>query len=93
MNWQNCNHIVYFPSHSYEQYYQAVRRCWRFGQKKPVTVDIVLTEGERKIMKNLQRKNLAAIKMFDNLVKEMNNVLHINKTVKFTKQEVLPSWL
>ncbi len=93
MNWQNCNHIVYFPSHSYEQYYQAIRRCWRFGQKRPVVVDIVLTEGERKIMKNLQRKNIAAIKMFDNLVKEMNNVLHINKTVKFTKQEVLPSWL
>jgi SNF2 family DNA or RNA helicase len=93
MNWQNCNHIVYFPSHSYEQYYQAVRRCWRFGQKKPVTVDIVLTEGERKIMKNLQRKNTAAMKMFDNLVAEMNFSISQQKKNDFVKKEVIPSWL
>jgi len=93
MNWQNCSHITYFPSHSYEQYYQAVRRCWRFGQKKDVIVDIVLTEGEKKIMNNLQRKNVAAAKMFDNLVNEMNNSISFKKINRFTKKEKIPSWL
>jgi hypothetical protein len=93
MNWQNCNHIVYFPSHSYEQYYQAVRRCWRFGQKNKVTVDIVLTEGERKIMNNLQRKNIAAAKMFENLVGEMNNSNKIIIKNNFTQKEEVPKWL
>jgi SNF2 family DNA or RNA helicase len=93
MNWQNCSHVVYFPSHSYEQYYQAVRRCWRFGQKNLVTVDIVLTEGERKIMRNLQRKNIAAMKMFENLTIEMNNSVKLQKKNDFTKQEEVPSWL
>lgn len=93
MNWQNCSHVVYFPSHSYEQYYQAVRRCWRFGQKSDVSVDIVMTEGERLIMKNLQRKNVAASKMFDNLVSEMNNSIKINTVKSFNKKEEFPSWL
>ena len=47
LNWQHCNRMVMFPSHSYEQYYQAVRRSWRFGQQRPVLVDIVTTEGGR----------------------------------------------
>jgi len=93
MNFQKCCHIVYFPSHSYEQYYQAVRRCWRFGQQNPVTVDIILTEGERKIMRNLQRKNVAAAKMFENLVNEMNNFIHIKQTNKIVKKEEVPAWL
>lgn len=93
MNWQNCNNIIYFPSHSYEQYYQAIRRCWRFGQKKNVTVNIVLTEGERKIMINLSRKSKAAIKMFDNLVAEMNNSINIKKIDKFKNKERIPQWL
>jgi hypothetical protein len=93
MNWQNCNHTISFPSHSYEQYYQSVRRFWRFGQKKPVIVDLVMTEGERKIMNNLQRKNRDAIIMFSNLVASMNDSLAVNKQTKFTKKEVLPSWL
>jgi SNF2 family DNA or RNA helicase len=50
LNFQHCNHVTFFPDHSYEQYYQAVRRCWRFGQKREVNVDIVMTEGDRKVM-------------------------------------------
>ena len=93
MNWQNCSHVVYFPSHSYEQYYQAVRRCWRFGQKNEVIVDIVLAEGERKIMNNLQRKNIAAATMFENLVKEMNHSIKLQTKNNFTKREAVPEWL
>lgn len=92
LNFQHCSHVVYFPSHSFEQYYQAVRRCWRFGQTKPVTVDIVLTEGERKIMDNLTRKASAAAVMFDNLVAEMNNAQSISSRKNFNKQMEVPSW-
>jgi hypothetical protein len=93
MNWQNCSHIIYFPSHSYEQYYQAVRRCWRFGQKNTVRVDIVMTEGERKIMKNLQRKNVSAMRMFDNLVAEMNNSMNVKTDTAFKNQMEVPEWM
>jgi hypothetical protein len=93
MNWQNCSHMVYFPSHSYEQYYQSVRRCWRFGQKNPVIVDIVLTEGEKKILSNLKRKHESAINMFNNLVNEMNDAIHIKSQNNYTIKEEVPSWL
>jgi superfamily II DNA or RNA helicase len=93
LNFQHCAHIVYFPSHSYEQYYQAVRRCWRFGQTRPVVVDIVLTEGERRVMANLQRKSEAAATMFDRLVGEMNRATHIKQENRFTIRERRPAWL
>ncbi|MEO7584892.1 MAG: DEAD/DEAH box helicase, partial [Ferruginibacter sp.] len=50
LNWQHCNHTTYFPTYSYEQYYQAIRRFWRFGQKKDVFVDLVLSDGQTRIM-------------------------------------------
>jgi hypothetical protein len=93
LNFQHCAHVVFFPSHSYEQYYQGVRRCWRFGQEREVVVDIVLTEGERRVMKNLQRKTGAATQMFSNLVEEMNHAIHIERGIKFDQKERLPSWL
>lgn len=93
LNWQHCHHMTFFPSHSFEQYYQGVRRCWRFGQKKPVLVDIVTTEGEAGVTANLQRKADQAERMFSNLVAEMNNILHINRTNKFNQQTEKPLWL
>lgn len=93
LNYQHCNHIVYFPSHSYEQYYQAVRRCWRFGQEREVYVDLVMTEGERRVMENLKRKSLQADKMFENLVVEMNDALKIPHQNKMTRQVEMPQWL
>lgn len=93
LNFQVCSHVVTFPSHSFEQYYQSVRRCWRFGQKNPVKVDIVLTKGEEKVLANLQRKAAQAERMFCNLVEEMNNELRIQKINKFTKPVTLPGWL
>ena len=93
LNLQNCSNITFFPSHSYEQYYQGVRRCWRFGQKNKVNVDIILTEGDKNIMKNLKRKSEQAVKMFDNLVAEMNNALNIDRGKQFNKKEEIPSWL
>ncbi|OQB35963.1 MAG: hypothetical protein BWY06_02978 [Candidatus Latescibacteria bacterium ADurb.Bin168] len=93
LNFQHCNQVVFFPSHSYEQYYQGVRRCWRFGQKRSVTVDIVLTEGERKVMLNLQRKAKDADRMFDNLVSEMNHAVGIERVDKMTHGMEVPVWL
>lgn len=94
LNFQRCAHITEFPSHSFEQHYQGVRRCWRFGQKNPVTVDIITTPGELGVLKNLQRKSAAAAKMFDQLVAEMNNAMKIEKrNGSSTSKLPIPSWL
>lgn len=93
LNFQHCNHVTFFPSHSFEQYYQAVRRCWRFGQKRAVRVDIVTTEGERGVMSNLQRKAEQADAMFSRLVAEMNHALTIERANNMTKQLEVPAWL
>ena len=93
LNFQHCNHVTFFPSHSFEQYYQAVRRCWRFGQKRAVRVDIVTTEGERGVMRNLQRKAEQADEMFSRLVGEMNQALAIERANNMTKTVEIPSWL
>ena len=56
-NFQNCNNMVFCGlSDSYERFYQAVRRCWRFGQEKPVDVYIILGEREMNVLENIQRK-------------------------------------
>ena len=93
LNYQHCNHVTFFPSHSFEQYYQAVRRCWRFGQKRPVTVDIVTTEGEKGVLANLQRKAAQADRMFSNLVAEMNAAMAIDRASQFNKKQEVPQWL
>ena len=93
LNFQHCNHVTFFPSHSFEQYYQAVRRCWRFGQKRAVKVDIVTTEGERGVMSNLQRKAEQADAMFSRLVDEMNHAMHIERSNNMTKKMEVPEWL
>jgi hypothetical protein len=79
LNWQHCNHMTFFPSHSYEQYYQGVRRCWRFGQQKPVYVDTVTTEGEGRVTENIKRKATDAEIMFSKLVEHMSNELTIER--------------
>ena len=93
LNFQHCAHITFFPSHSYEQYYQGVRRCWRFGQQREVVVDVVTTEGEKEVLKNLQRKSAAADAMFERLVAEMNHAVSLRKGVSYPNKEVMPAWL
>lgn len=93
LNFQRCHRIVMFPSHSFEQYYQAVRRCWRFGQKHPVTVDIVLAEGETRVLANLRRKAEQADRMFDALVREMQNAQAVTRANNYTEKGLAPAWL
>jgi hypothetical protein len=92
LNWQHCAHVATFASHSYEQYYQSIRRCWRFGQKNPVQVDVIATEGEKHVTENMARKARAMDKMFESLVAHMNDAMHIDRDVYQEKVE-LPPWL
>lgn len=93
LNWQHCSNMTFFPSHSFEQYYQSVRRCWRFGQKNPVRVHIVTTPGESGVLQNLQRKAAAADKMFSRLVMEMNHSLGIRQSNEAVTKTELPIWI
>jgi hypothetical protein len=92
-NWQHCSHTTTFPSHSLERYYQSVRRFWRFGQERPVLVEMVTSEGESGVLANLQRKSQQLDQLFARLVEAMNNELAIRRAVPFQLPEDLPSWL
>lgn len=93
LNWQHCHRMTYFPSHSYEQYYQAVRRMWRFGQTNPVTVDVVTTPGGANTLENLQRKSTQAERMFDSLIAHMTRAIDIDRTVQYPHETEVPSWV
>jgi hypothetical protein len=61
MNWQNCHRMIFVGlSDSYEMFYQAVRRCWRFGQTSPVDVYIIISEEEGAVKANIDRKEADA---------------------------------
>lgn len=92
LNWQNTHRATYFPSHSYEQWYQAVRRMWRFGQQHPVTVDVITTEGGSRVLANLQRKADQADAMFTALVEHMNHASGVDANCYNNPVEV-PSWV
>ena len=93
LNWQHCNHVVSFASHSYEQYYQSVRRCYRFGQKLPVHLDVIASEGESRVLDNMRRKAVQAKQMFEEIIRQMNNAQKIERVNKNNKKMEIPSWL
>ena len=87
LNWQHCNHTVFFPTWSYEQYYQSIRRFWRFGQKSEVTCDMVISEGQERVLEALVQKTEKAIELYQNLVAAANQEFNFaakefNQTVK-----------
>lgn len=92
LNWQHCHRMTFFPSHSYEQYYQAVRRCWRFGQVSPVKVDVITTEGGRRALENLGRKAAQADQMFDSLTSYMDQAMTVRREDGFTNSVEVPEW-
>lgn len=74
MNFQNCHRMVFVGmSDSWESYYQAVRRCWRFGQENPVDAYVVVSELEQQIVQNVRRKETEVAGWVDRLVHHMNN--------------------
>ena len=93
LNWQHADHMTYFPTDSYEQWYQAVRRLYRFGQKNTVTVDVVSTPGQERVARNMQRKEEQAMEMFSSLVRHMNEAIDIQRLHKYEKETEVPSWL
>jgi len=68
LNWQHCNHTVFFPTWSYEQYYQAIRRFWRFGQTDNVVCDLVVSDGQSRVIQALDKKAKKADELYTNLV-------------------------
>lgn len=92
LNFQHCAHMTYFPTHSYEQYYQATRRLWRFGQRRPVQVDLIYTDGGERMMENLGRKSEIADRMFRDLVHYMNQAQSVEIKYDYAKVEA-PKWM
>jgi hypothetical protein len=102
INLQNCHKIIFVGlSDSFEQYYQAVRRCWRFGQNDPVDVYIITSEAEGAVVKNIERKQKDAERMTAEMVKHTKEILkaEIHHTVRIsenyiaTEEMIVPAWL
>jgi intergrase/recombinase len=102
MNWQQCHNMVFVGlSDSYEMMYQAIRRCWRFGQTKPVNVYIITSEAEGSVRENIKRKEQQSIEMFEKLAGFSR--ASIEKEVRKTYRETeeynpiiemeIPQWL
>jgi len=91
LNWQHCNHSVFFPTWSYEQYYQAIRRFWRFGQKNDVIIDMVISDGQTRVLEALQQKTQKAIELHKNLTENVNRSFE-NKVKEFTKEIIKPKF-
>lgn len=92
LNWQHCNHTVYFPTFSYEQYYQSIRRFYRFGQTKDVDVELVYSDGQKRVIDTLLLKTEKAKELFKKLNHEVNQKFDIEKK-QFDKEIIKPNFL
>lgn len=92
LNLQHCAHVVTFVDHSWERFYQCVRRCYRFGQMRPVRLDVIATEGEVNVKKNMDRKELLMHQMFDAVVQFVNESRTV-KPVYHQETKEIPKWL
>ncbi len=92
LNWQHCNHTVYFPTFSYEQYYQSIRRFWRFGQKNPVTVDRVYSDGQQRVIDALTLKVEKSNQLFEKLNSAVNGYKPDHQK-EFTTDIKLPTFI
>jgi len=92
LNFQHCAHTVNFVDHSWEKFYQCIHRLHRFGQKRPVTLDVIATEGEVNVRRNMDRKGRLADQMFESVIRFMNQAQAAPNESDSLKLEV-PSWL
>lgn len=92
LNYQNCNRMTYFPDHSFEARYQAIRRCWRFGQAEPVTVDDITTRGGERVLANLERKAAQADRMFCALTEHMREAQAVERAQSYDQEAEVPRW-
>lgn len=102
MNWQHCSKMIFVGlSDSFEQYYQAVRRCWRFGQTKPVDVFVITSSLEGAVIKNIRRKEEDAQTMLNSMIAFTKHITSKNirsntrETTEYlpTQTMRIPSWL
>lgn len=101
MNWQHCHNMIFTGlSDSYEQYYQALRRCWRFGQKEAVNVYIIISAKEGCVKENIERKESDFLKMQKEMIKltkditkkELKKTCRISTPYNPIKEMKLPNW-
>lgn len=101
MNWQNCHNMIFTGlSDSYEQYYQALRRCWRYGQKREVNVYIVISSKEGCVKENIERKQTDFLKMQSEMTaltkeitkKELKSTCRISTPYEPKVEMKLPEW-
>ena len=103
MNWQSCHNMIFVGlSDSFEEYFQAVRRCYRFGQKHPVNVYIISSHQEGAVLKNIQRKEQECLDMINNMVEltkqyVLHNVKNCDvlndKKYEANVKMIVPEWL
>ena len=102
MNWQNCNNMIFVGlSDSYEAYYQAIRRCWRFGQAKEVNVYIIISSQEGTVKENIERKQQNTEKMQQAMIKltkditakELKQTTRITTMYEPNMEMQLPNWI
>lgn len=97
MNWQNCQHMVFVGlSDSWEQFYQASRRLWRFGQKGVVHCHIVIEEREGNVLQNIKRKDKQATRMIARMAKYAGKYINMKEqsdTEKLKRKMKLPIWI
>lgn len=91
LNWQHCNNSVFFPTWSYEQYYQSIRRFWRFGQKNDVNIELVISDGQTRVLEALKQKTQKAIQLQTNL-KDALNKNYFETKKEFNKLLIKPKF-
>jgi len=91
MNWQNCNEIIFCGlSDSYEKFYQAIRRCWRFGQTKPVTVHVIISEREIVVLNNIKEKQKNHSRMFIQMTRNISSRFYDKKLINiYMEHEII----
>ncbi len=92
LNWQHCNHTTFFPTYSFEQYYQAIRRFYRFGQTSDVFVDVIASDGQNRVIDSLKVKKAKAENMFTKIAENVNGV-YVEENKKFNKKIIKPSFI
>lgn len=93
LNLQHCGDMTFFPSHSFEGFYQGIRRCWRFGRKDPVNVQIVSALGESRVIEGLDRKREQAAHMFTSVVRHMRQAMEIYSNDNHHHAVQMPAWM
>jgi len=91
LNWQHCGHTTYFPTFSYEQYYQAIRRFWRFGRVGSVQCDLVYSSGQQRVLDGLLAKSTKANELFSKLNAKINTNYEITNK-EFNQEIIKPKW-